>query len=405
MTVTAPPRPALPTDPVDREELEALVDALIEEARQRAQRRRRRNRAVVTLVALVGVALFAVLDRSVESETASPAVSVRLNAAALPVTSRIAFTSTPRPYPQPPTRTTDELYVVNADGSGKRLVARRVTYGGTSPAWSPDGQTIAFVGYLRGSGVLFVSADGSARRNVTREWGLSGPPVWSPDGERIAFVRIRCCGQKADIYVMNANGTGLRRLTRSDSSYYPILWSPNGRRIAFLRVQYGVPQHPSGRPEVWVMNADGSVQRRMARGFPNSWTPDGKIAFTGWPKPGLYVMNADGSEQRRLTSNGGSATWSPDGQQILIVRARLRTRGKVNDIYVMNADGSGQRKLTERGHDARWSHDSEKISFVTNRDGNDEIYVMNADGSRQVNVSQNPLRDDRRPTWSPAQNK
>lgn len=52
MTVTAPPRPPRPSDPIDREELEALVEALIEEARKRAQRRRRRNAAVVTLIAL-----------------------------------------------------------------------------------------------------------------------------------------------------------------------------------------------------------------------------------------------------------------------------------------------------------------------------------------------------------------
>ncbi len=76
-----------------------------------------------------------------------------------------------------------------------------------------------------------------------------------------------------------------------------------------------------------------------------------------------------------------------------------------SDIYVMNADGSGRRKLTERGHDARWSPDGEKISFVTGRDGDDEIYVMNADGTGQLNVSQNPRRDDRWPAWSPAQKK
>jgi Tol biopolymer transport system component len=412
VSVTAPPRPPRPSDPVDREEVEALVEALIEEARQRARRRRRRNRAVLTLIALVGVAVFAVLERSAQSQTASPAVSKRLNAAAQTVTSRIAFTSTPRPYPPPPTRTTDELYVVNADGSEKRLVARRVTYGGTSPAWSPDGQTIAFVGYLPGSGVLFVNADGTARRNVTREWGLNGFPVWSPDGERIAFVRFGG-HQRADIYVMNADGSGLRRLTRGDGSAFPI-WSPDGRRIAFVRVQPS-QKHLSVLWEVWVMNADGSGQRRLARvpGLPSDWSPDGqRLAFVSLSARGrtseVYVVNADGSGQRQLTHNTvgeGNIRWSPDGQKILFNRERRGTRGKVSDIYVMNADGSGQRKLTELGHDARWSPDGEKISFVTNRDGNDEIYVMHADGSGQLNVSQNPLRDDSGHAWSPAQNK
>ena len=77
MTVSAPPRPPRVDDPVSREEVEALVEALIEEARQRARRRRRRNGAVVALVALVGVALFAVLGRSAQSQSASPALTAR----------------------------------------------------------------------------------------------------------------------------------------------------------------------------------------------------------------------------------------------------------------------------------------------------------------------------------------
>jgi hypothetical protein len=77
MTVTAPPRPPRPSDPIDREEIEAIIEALIEEARQRARRRRRRNGAVLTLVALVGVAVFAFLGRSAQSQPASPALTPR----------------------------------------------------------------------------------------------------------------------------------------------------------------------------------------------------------------------------------------------------------------------------------------------------------------------------------------
>ena len=75
MTVTAPPRPPRPSDPVDREEVEALVEALIEEARQRARRRRRVRMAVVACVVLVGATVFAVFERTAESQSSSPAAT------------------------------------------------------------------------------------------------------------------------------------------------------------------------------------------------------------------------------------------------------------------------------------------------------------------------------------------
>jgi Tol biopolymer transport system component len=409
VTVTTPPRLPRPNDPVTHDEFEALVEALIEEARQRAQRRRRRMAAVAGFVTLVGVGILAILARSAESDDASPALAALSNAAAQPATLRLAFTSSTRdvrnrnvPHPPPPTRVASDLYVVNADGSDKRSLKHREYIGYPDfgrVAWSSDGQTIAFATDSR---VLFVNADGSGQRDVTRELKLGRLPwVWSPDGRKIGVTKCGG-GQRCDIYVMNADGSGLRRLTRNRQSGFP-LWSPNGEKIAFLR---GYP----GR--VWVMNADGTAQRRLAQvpGFPGDWSPDGqRLVFMSLPgRSGseIYVVNADGSGQRQLTHNTlneGDARWSPDGQKILFERQRPGTRGKVSDIYVMNADGSGERKLTERGHDARWSPDGTKIAFVTNRDGNQEIYVMNADGSGQVNVSQTPLQDERSHSWSPGQ--
>jgi hypothetical protein len=77
MTVTAPPRPPRPSDPVDREEVEALVEALFEEARQRARRRRRVRLAAVACVVLVGATVLAVFERTAESQSSSPALTAR----------------------------------------------------------------------------------------------------------------------------------------------------------------------------------------------------------------------------------------------------------------------------------------------------------------------------------------
>ncbi|HEX8781105.1 MAG TPA: hypothetical protein VF728_08075, partial [Nocardioides sp.] len=375
MTVSAPPRPPSPapaaaeSKPLERDEIEALVEALIEEARQETRRRHRRYWAAAALLAFAGVALFVLLEGGAASQTASPGVSARMSVAGQAGAARIAYTSTSVwrggnrnvPNPPPPALVASELYVVNSDGSDKRLLKRREFIGypdAGRAAWSPDGQTIAFADYSR---LFFVNADGSGQQDVTLQLGLRQLPIWSPDGRRILFGKCRG-GQRCDIYVMNADGSGLRALTRNRQSGWPV-WSPNGKKIAFSRVRSGSKsRYPSGRPEVWVMNADGSAQRRLAPGFPPSgWSPDGqRIAFTGLPdrKPGVYVINADGSGQRRLTRTLGyvpDIAWSPDGQKILFVGYQPGTRGKVSNIYVMNADGSGQRRLAERGHNPRWS--------------------------------------------------
>ena len=232
MTVTAPPRPPRPSDPVDREELEALVEALIEEARQRARRRRRIYIAVVASVALVGVAAFTILGSAAQSQTTSSALAARPGVPASTPSARIAFTSTPIDTDRRVARHADELYVVNADGTEKRLVARILTDASARPGWSPDGQTIAFVGWRGGTNdvVLFVQADGSGQRDVTRDWGLDGFPVWSHDGQRIAFAPER--PDSSDIYVINADGSGRRNLTPSASSEKGPVWSPDGTKIA-----------------------------------------------------------------------------------------------------------------------------------------------------------------------------
>ena len=98
MTVTASPRPPRPSDPVDRQEVEALVEALIEEARQRARRRRRVRMAVVACVVLCGAFVFAVFERTAESQSSSPALTARLSPSSGKVKVVIAGTNDTYPY-------------------------------------------------------------------------------------------------------------------------------------------------------------------------------------------------------------------------------------------------------------------------------------------------------------------
>ena len=247
-----------------------------------------------------------------------------------------------------------EIYVMNADGSDQRNITNSPA-SETRPAFSPDGQKIAFIRDFKGIWVM--NPDGSGQTQildgaVAGFSSVTSFPNWSPDGKKIVFnAMVKGSPDGADIYVINADGTGLTRLTTDPADDSSPAWSPDGTKIAFATIRDRVPNEINY--EIYVMNADGSNQTRITNNtkFDHSpaWSPDGKrIAFTSRRDDNfeLYVMNADGSNQTRLTNNpeqDSDAKWSPDGTKILFMSSR---DGRFGEIYTMNPDGTGLVNLT-----------------------------------------------------------
>jgi TolB protein len=161
------------------------------------------------------------------------------------------------------TWTSMRLFVSRLDGS----VARQLTDGSGvvwGSRWSPDGKRIAFGDKdAQGSLQIFViNADGSGRRRVTRfdEAGQQAQmPAWSPDGTRFA-VQSGVRGQPAHIWIVDAVTGAARKLAAHEQPYDDEVpaWFPDGKRLAYQSSR-------TGRMEVWVMNADGSETRPLTK--------------------------------------------------------------------------------------------------------------------------------------------
>ncbi len=341
------------------------------------------------------------------------------------------------------------IYTVSPFGGSERNLAQLggglpTPRGGYAPlqlSWSRDGELLAFPDQdspEKPYSIWLLSLATGAKRRLTSPpagWLGDGSPAFSPDGQTLAFVRVRAVG-RADMYLAPAGGGEPRRLTLADRHIDGLAWTADGREIVFssrgdlwrVSKSGGTPQLVPGigggrlpaiprggrrlvfaretrDTNIWRVEAPetkGAVMpatRLIAstRLDENPYfSPDGsRIAFTS-SRSGSYqvwLCKSDGSNLVQLTfvsAPGGAqlSSWSPDGRNIAF-NSLLKGNW---DIYVISSEGGAPRQLTaDAAEDAwpNWSQDGRWIYFFSNRTGVSQVWKIPAEGGTPVQVTRN----------------
>lgn len=214
---------------------------------------------------------------------------------------------------------------------------------------------------MENGGYWLINSDGTEMRRVSSR--SFSAPAWSPDGQWLAFDiqgkihKIRFTGEGFD-------ESTLTQLTFEGRYFFPA-WSPDGKWIAYSNTI-------GDTVGAWLSPTDGSGEKQyFAYGAGPQWFPDGQRLLYG--NRGFWVEMLDHSSKIQIyadsTNRLGSPRISPDGEMIAFTLQPLY--GLVN-IWVMNSDGSGLRQITTEGTTewVSWSADGRKLVYTQYRSDN-----------------------------------
>jgi TolB protein len=256
-----------------------------------------------------------------------------------------------------------QLRVMNADGTDDHVVASNDTFSDISLSeqpWSPDGSRLAWgpapivPGVLRGGDIFTVSAAGGDIRRITTDGRIKEPPVWSPSAPQLAYASMPSTG--LELFTARDDGSDPVQITNAGAQSWQPSWSPSGASIAFVRSVLS-------ESAIYVVRPDGTELHRVAEFYGDAagepaWSPDGsKLAYTSAENGNMryggqevFLVNADGSGERRLTELGpqtgvdAAPTWSPDGDQIVLTRRGISFPVS-QALWTMNPDGTCESAL------------------------------------------------------------
>jgi serine/threonine protein kinase len=351
--------------------------------------------AVVLCVITAGVLVFRSLQPPIP-QPPIPVVSSSVPAATISVTSNKTATASPRPpLATPP--------------PASPMTATPVRPATVMPSPTPSDVVSPKITYVKGSvqntDVYVANADGSGRTCVACRSCDEAESAWSPDGSHIAYQSN--CGGNYDIWVVDVGTGSVAQLTDTPGvDEREPDWSPDGFQIVYRTSTQGSDRNSDG--ELWVMNGDGSSPRRLDNmvimGRSPRWSPNGdRILFMSersgrWQ---IYVYDPGLGTTTRLTDCGTNCRWpcwSPDGRYVAYHSTTTATgsgSALQETIWLIPANGGQVSQLITGQHPGRptWSQ-SGQIAFNSDQG----IEVINANGSRrQVLIASD---ENWAPCWS-----
>ena len=313
----------------------------------------------------------------------------------------------------------DNVYVIEPGGEGARRITdndkesgRRNEMGSLSAA--SNGTRVAYpFSATVGAELRVTGLDGHGALVVKQgPMESSFAPAWSPDGERLAFLRSEGMFDE-QVFVVNSGGGGLAAITSSPEHKVALLWSPDGEHLAFRGASPVVEEGGAtsySATDLWVIDASGGEPRRLnpvqGRVDAFAWSPDGaSLVYALSPRSPdqnnvlladeLYVVSVSGGDPRKLTEKAESyetdPCWSPDGRWIAFRSVR---DGGSESIYVMRDDGTEARRLTDNAWGAeqrlpRWSPSGDRIAYGEKDGWTLKLWTMAPDGSDKQELADN----------------